>query len=88
MVHTHSQLESDGNAVAGLLQEFFVNEVTTAQAKCSACSATSLIGALIAYAVPMGAVLRCPHCEHILIRAVRTSHGRWLEMTGAVYVRF
>jgi hypothetical protein len=88
MTATHSPLESDGNAVAGLLQEFFVHETTTAQTKCGACGATGFVGALIAYAVPMGAVLRCPECEHVLIRAARTPHGRWLEMTGAAYVRF
>jgi hypothetical protein len=36
----------------------------------------------------MGAVLRCTHCDGIVMRAVHTSHGRWLEMTGARYLRF
>jgi hypothetical protein len=36
----------------------------------------------------MGAVLRCTHCEGILMRAVRTPHGRWLEMAGTRWLKF
>jgi Family of unknown function (DUF6510) len=36
------------------------------------------------YAAPMGAVLRCSHCDGILMRVVHTPHGRWLEMKGAL----
>ena len=31
----------------------------------------------------MGVVLRCSNCATILLRAVRTPYGRWLEMRGA-----
>jgi len=30
----------------------------------------------------MGAVLRCIHCGGVLIRAVHTAHGLWLDMAG------
>jgi hypothetical protein len=45
-------------------------------------------GSLRPYAAPMGAVLRCTHCDGILMRAVHTPHGRWLEMRGARYLGF
>jgi hypothetical protein len=40
------------------------------------------------YAAPMGAVLRCPRCERVVMKAVRTPHGGWLELTGTEYLRF
>ena len=78
----------DGNAAAGLLQEIFVLEITTAQIECEACSSAAAVGSLRLHAAPMGAVLRCPRCDASLMRAVRTPYGRWLEMTGARCLRF
>jgi hypothetical protein len=88
MTENGSDLVLDGNAAAGLLQEIFVLDITTAQAQCAACGSTGAVGSLRLYAAPMGAVLRCTHCDGILMRAVHTPHGRWLEMTGARYLRF
>lgn len=77
----------DGNA-ASLLQDLFVPDVTTAQVQCEACGCLSAIGALRLYAAPMGEVLRCVHCDAVLVRAVRTPRGRWLEMRGVRCVEF
>jgi hypothetical protein len=88
MTQDGSNLVLDGNAAAGLLQEIFALEITTAQVQCGTCGSTGAIGSLRLYAAPMGAVLRCTHCENILIRAVHTSRGRWLEMAGAHCLRF
>ena len=88
MTGNDSDLVLDGNAAAGLLQEIFVLEITTAQIQCEACSSPAAVGALRLYAAPMGVVLRCPHCDASLMRAVQTPHGRWLEMTGARCLRF
>jgi len=78
----------DGNAAAGLLQEIFVPEITSAQIECEACGYTGAVGTLHLYAAVMGSVLRCTQCDGILMRAVHTAHGRWLEMKGARYLRF
>jgi hypothetical protein len=88
MTEHDSGLVLDGNAAAGLLQEMFVPEITKAQIQCVACDSIAAVGSLRLYAAPMGAILRCTHCEGTLIRAVHTQHGRWLEMTGAQYLRF
>jgi hypothetical protein len=88
MTENGSDLVLDGNAAAGLLQEIFALEITRAQAQCDACGSTGAVGSLRLYAAPMGAVLRCTHCDGILMRAVHTPHGRWLEMTGARCLRF
>jgi hypothetical protein len=78
----------DGNAAAGLLQEIFVLEITTAQIQCEACGSAAAIGSLRLHAGPMGAVLRCSGCDASLMSAVLTPYGRWLEMTGASFLRF
>jgi Family of unknown function (DUF6510) len=88
MTGTDSDLVLDGNAAAGLLQEIFVFEITTALIRCDVCGSTEAVGSLRLHAAPMGAVLRCPHCDAIVMRTVRTPHGRWLEMTGARCLRF
>jgi len=87
MIDNGSNLALDGNAAAGLLQEIFVFDITTALVECAECGSTAAVGALRLYAAPMGAVLRCSHCERILIRAVSTPHGRWLEMRCAGYLK-
>jgi len=73
----------DGTAAAGALQEIFVVDVTTAHIQCDACGSVGAVASLLLYAAPMGIVLRCANCEAILLRAVRTPHGRWLDMRGA-----
>lgn len=88
MTENGSDLVLDGNAAAGLLQEIFVPDITTAQIQCAACGSTGAVGSLRLHAAPMGTVLRCTRCDGILMRAVHTPHGRWLEMTGARYLRF
>jgi hypothetical protein len=87
MTENVSNLVLDGNAAGGLLQEIFVPEITSAQIECGACGYTAAVGSLHLYAAEMGAVLRCTHCDGILMSAVHTAHGRWLEMKGALYLR-
>ena len=60
----------DGNAVAGLLQEVFAVEMTTAVGTCRNCGAAEPIGAVRVYR-GAGVVLRCPHCDNTLAKIVR-----------------
>lgn len=87
----HDQdLRLDGNAAAGLLQDVFVHEFTTARGACAGCGAVGDMGAQHLYMAPRspGAVLRCASCEAILMVVVHAA-GRfrvglqglaWLEM--------
>jgi len=88
MTENVSDLVLDGNAAAGLLEEIFAPEITSAQVECGACGHIAAVASLRLYALAMGAVLRCAHCDDILMRVVHTPHGRWLEMKGARYLRF
>jgi len=78
----------DGNVAAGLLAEVFRCESTAARTVCSGCGAVAAIGTLLAYALEMGAVLRCPHCDTAILRLGSTGDARWVDLRGAVSVRF
>jgi hypothetical protein len=88
MTDNVSDLMFDGNGAAALVQELFACDVTLARTQCEACGSVAGMGSLRPYAAPMGAVLRCTRCDGVLMRAVHTPHGRWLEMRGARYLRF
>jgi hypothetical protein len=88
MTENVSDLVLDGNAAAGLLEEIFAREITSAQVECEECGQITTVASLRLYAPAMGAVLRCARCDGVLIRAVHTAHGRWLEMKGARHLRF
>jgi hypothetical protein len=75
------ELMLDGNAVAGLLQEVFAVEMTTAIGTCGGCGAGEPIGALHVFR-GAGVVLRCPHCDTALVTIVRSKTRVWLGMPG------
>jgi Family of unknown function (DUF6510) len=74
-------LRLDGNAVAGTLRDVFTTEVTTAVGTCGNCGAVDAVGAVHVY-VSAGIVLRCPHCESVLLRLVQHDTRVWLDLTG------
>jgi hypothetical protein len=81
-----NELESlrlDGNAAAGILSQVFASDVTAARATCVSCGETDEVGALLLYAHEMGAVLRCPGCNSVVLRVVRTPTQLWLDATGS-----
>jgi hypothetical protein len=71
----------DGNAVAGLLQEVFASEMTTAIGTCGACGASEAVGGVRVYR-GAGVVLRCPHCDNPLARIVRAQTRVWIDLRG------
>lgn len=82
------ELALDGNAVAGLLGEVFVPEITAAATRCDGCGAVEAVGALAAYVDAPGVVLRCVHCEAVLLRVVRAGDRCWLDVRGLRWVQF
>ncbi len=82
MIQTANQLTLDGNAAAGMMQELFSFEVTTATAMCDGCGQASQVGALLVYGLQLGAVFRCPGCDHVMMVVTRP-HGDWvLDLRG------
>jgi uncharacterized protein DUF6510 len=74
-------LRLDGNAAAGLLSEVFAGEVTTAVGTCGGCGASEPVGAIHLYRAA-GIVLRCPHCESVVIKLVTDGERIWIDLRG------
>ena len=71
----------DGNAVAGLLQEVFAVEMTTAIGTCGNCGAKGAVGATHVFR-GAGVVLRCPHCDNALVTIVEGGTRMWIGFAG------
>jgi uncharacterized protein DUF6510 len=71
----------DGNAIAGLLQEVFAAEMTTAIGTCGDCGTAGPVGAAYLYG-GAGTVLRCPHCDNVLAKIVRNDSRVWVDLRG------
>ncbi len=81
------QSRLDGNAAAGMLQEVFAVEMTTAACTCTTCRRVSTVGALYLYGGVMGCVLRCPHCEAMVLCMTSVPTGRYIGMQGILRIR-
>jgi hypothetical protein len=77
----------DGNAMAGILQEIFALEVTASPTACDHCGYEGRVGSLLAFVQSPGFVLRCPSCEHVIMRIVETPDAIYLDARGAAYLR-
>jgi hypothetical protein len=75
------RLRLDGNAAAGILQEVFAAEVTTARGTCSSCGAVGAVGAAHVYSAA-GTVLRCSYCDGVLMKVVSAGDRVWVDVTG------
>ncbi len=82
MSQTIDELRLDGNAAAGLLQELFAFEITTATTICDGCERASPVGALLFYGRELGAVLRCPGCNQVMMVVTRPHDEWWLDLRG------
>jgi demethoxyubiquinone hydroxylase (CLK1/Coq7/Cat5 family) len=71
----------DGNAVAGLLQEIFADDMTTAVGTCDRCGRAGQVGAAHVFR-GAGVVLRCPHCDNVLAKMVRAETRMWADFRG------
>lgn len=77
----------DGNTLAGPLSEVFAVELTTAAGRCRSCGTTSHMATLRVYGPDPGFVGRCPNCEDVLLRLVRTPDALWLDLGGVSALR-
>jgi len=71
----------DGNAVAGLLQEVFGTEMTTAVGTCAACGASEQVGTAHVFR-SAGVVLRCRWCDNVLAKIVERRSCTCVDLRG------
>ena len=78
----------DGNAAAGELSEVFALEMTGAVATCAGCGATGALASVYVYEAAMGTVLRCPHCDCVLMRVAHVGDETHMDMRGVRVLRW
>jgi uncharacterized protein DUF6510 len=57
----------DGNAAAGVLAEVFGGDMTNARETCAHCGGAAVVASARVYEGGPGTVLRCPHCDDVLM---------------------
>jgi hypothetical protein len=72
----------DGNAIGGVMLELFGVEMTAAPGSCVHCGAREQLAATDVYVDAPGIVVRCRHCEGVLIRIVRGGERTWVDLSG------
>lgn len=76
-----ADLHTDGNAIAGLLQQIFVAEFTTLMRTCQSCGDRNAGGAHRCYQ-SAGVVLRCPNCGDVGLRVAELPDRYVFELRG------
>ena len=73
----------DGNAIGGLMLELFGVEMTASPCVCAGCGTREEVARLDVY-VGAGIVVRCCHCEAVMIRIVEAGERIWLDLSGTI----
>jgi hypothetical protein len=81
---SHQPGHVDGNALAGPLSEVFAVDITTATATCAGCGLRSRVAQLLVYGGGAGSVARCPGCEDVVLRFLRTATDAVLDLRGSL----
>jgi hypothetical protein len=76
------EMRLDGNAAGGALRDVFTREMTAAMATCAGCTTEWPVGVLLEYGHAMGVILRCPGCDTVLLRIVRTPGWLHVDASG------
>jgi len=79
-----TDLFTDGNALAGPLDEIFTVEMTMARGRCAGCGRTGTVAEMRVYGMAPGMVARCPGCDEVLLRLVRAPDRAYLDLRGVV----
>jgi hypothetical protein len=78
----------DGNAIAGAFSEIFAADLTAAILTCNECDGSDEIGEIRVYGGAMGSILRCLHCDAVVMRFVQTAAGSTIDIRGAKRIVF
>jgi len=78
---------TDGNALAGPLQQFFSVDLTVAIGRCDGCGRTAPLAEARVFDHAPGVVARCPACDQVLLRMAQSPDRAWLDLRGLAYVQ-
>ena len=74
-------LKLDGNAIGGLMLELFGADMTDAGSVCGNCGAHEEMARLDVY-TGAGIIVRCRHCESVMVRIVQSQERTWIDLSG------
>lgn len=80
------EMRLDGNAAGGALRQVFAQEMTAALTTCIGCGTRRPVGELLEYGHRMGVVLRCPACDHSMLRIARTPGWLRVDASGISFL--
>jgi Family of unknown function (DUF6510) len=86
-MESERDLVLDGNAVAGMLQQIFGEDMTMTAGTCDHCATVSQMGTLVAFVGGPGVVLRCPACTQVMLRIAQTPRGTFVDARGVRQMR-
>ena len=72
----------DGNAIAGTLMAVFGTEMTTATGTCASCGSSGMVGEFSVYLRAPGEVVRCRHCNSIVMVFVQVHGVTCVDLRG------
>jgi len=72
----------DGNAIGGMLMEIFGADMTMAVGTCAGCGAVGPVAELAVYMPGPGTVVRCRHCDAVLMVFVRIREITCVDLEG------
>jgi hypothetical protein len=72
----------DGNAIAGLLNEAFGEEMTEAMATCATCGTVAAVAETVVYPRLPGAVVRCRTCGGLLMVITQVRGMNCVDLQG------
>lgn len=72
----------DGNAIAGVLEDVFGDDMTTAGCVCAECGQTGVVADVAVYLGGPGAVARCRSCDSVLLVIVQHRDMYCVDVTG------
>lgn len=81
-----TSLRLDGNALGGAFLEIFLHEMTSAQVECAHCGKVEPVGAEHVYMHAPGSVVRCRHCEGVLMVIVQNAEGYRMAFHGCSWL--
>ncbi|MFD0782449.1 DUF6510 family protein [Micromonospora azadirachtae] len=74
----------DGNVLAGPLREVMGTDLTVAELTCAECRTTRPLAAMRVFDRAPGLVARCPGCEEVVMRVVRTAGRVLVDLRGSL----
>jgi hypothetical protein len=72
----------DGNAIGGMLEDIFGDDMTTAVATCAACGRGGPLAETTVYLRAPGVVVRCRYCEAVLGVVVERRSTYCIDLSG------